>query len=120
MISQAVIEQAATFRQAFQGAQPFKHVCIDGFFTGPAAEGSLRDFPPFEQRFAIGDNGEYGGKAVVSNIVEISPFYARLYGYFMERSKPTVWSAKQIEDLRDIYFAIANLHDAMAHLANDE
>jgi hypothetical protein len=38
----------------------------------------------------------------------------------MERSKPTVWSAKQIEDLRDIYFAIANLHDAMAHLANDE
>jgi len=101
MISQAVIEQAATFRQAFQGAQPFKHVCIDGFFTGPAAEGSLRDFPPFEQRFAIGDNGEYGGKAVVSNIVEISPFYARLYGYFMSREFLEAMSAiTGIDDLR--------------------
>lgn len=38
----------------------------------------------------------------------------------MERGKPTVWSAKQLEDLREIYFAIANLHDAVVNLAHNE
>ncbi len=81
MISQAVIAQAATYRQAFQAAQPFKHVCIDDFFVSAAAEASLRDFPPFDRKFAINEYGEIGGKAVVSNIREISPFYGRLYDY---------------------------------------
>lgn len=85
MIAKTVIAEAAGYREAFQAAQPFKHVCIDGFFTSEMAEASLRDFPPFDRQFAIGDNGEYGGKAVVSNICEISPFYAKLYDYFMSR-----------------------------------
>src|SRR5216683_5507728 len=64
MISQAVIAQAAMYRQAFQAAQPFKHVFIDDFFVNAAAEASLRDFPPFERQFCdqrIRRSGRQGG-----------------------------------------------------------
>ena len=66
MISPAVIAQAPAFRESFQTARPFKHVCIDDFFTQGAAEASLRDFPPFDREYARNEFGEYGGKAVVS------------------------------------------------------
>src|SRR5713101_4649003 len=101
MISQAVIAQAAMYRQAFQAAQPFKHVCIDDFFVNAAAEASLRDFPPFERQFAINEYGEVGGKAVVSNIQEISPFYGRLYEYLNSSEFLAAMSAVTgIEELR--------------------
>jgi hypothetical protein len=85
MISDAVIDKAAGYREAFQTAQPFKHVCIDDFFTDPNAEAALRDFPPFDREFARNEFGEYGGKAVVSDIHGISPFYGALYNYLMSR-----------------------------------
>src|SRR5579862_2579967 len=91
MISKAVIAKAAAYREAFQAAQPFKHVCIDKFFTRESADASLRDFPPFERKFAVNEYGEYGGKAVVSNISEISPFYARLYDYLCRGNSSTRW-----------------------------
>jgi len=101
LISQTVIAQAATYREAFQAAQPFKHVCIDDFFVSAAAEASLRDFPPFDRQFAINEYGEEGGKAVVSNIREISPFYARLYEYLNSPEFMMAMSAVTgIEDLR--------------------
>src|SRR5258706_15688380 len=101
LISQVVIAQAATYRQAFQTAQPFKHVCIDDFFVSAAAEASLRDFPPFDREFAVNEYGEVGGKAVVSNIREISPFYARLYEYLISPEFLGAMSAVTgIEDLR--------------------
>lgn len=100
MISEAVLAAADRYREAFRSAQPFKHVCIDDFFTSETAEASLRDFPPFDREFAIGDNGEVGGKAVVSNICEISPFYAKLYEYFLSREFLDRMSAiTGIEDL---------------------
>jgi hypothetical protein len=58
MISKAVIAQAANYRQTFQAAQPFKHVCIDGFFTKKVAEASLEEFPPFDREFARNEFGE--------------------------------------------------------------
>ncbi len=101
MISQPVMAQAAAYRQAFQAAQPFKHVCIDDFLVNAAAEASLRDFPPFDRQFAINEYGEVGGKAVVSNIQEISPFYARLYEYLNSPEFMAAMSAVTgIEDLR--------------------
>jgi hypothetical protein len=83
MISPAVIVRAASHRQAFATAQPFRHLCIDDFFTAEAAAASLNDFPPFDREYARNEFGEYGGKAVINNIAGISPFYARLYDYLM-------------------------------------
>jgi Rps23 Pro-64 3,4-dihydroxylase Tpa1-like proline 4-hydroxylase len=83
MISPDVVAKAETYRESFQSAKPFKHVCIDDFFTSDTAEAALREFPPFEQEFARNEFGEYGGKAVVSCIREVSNSYAKLYDYFM-------------------------------------
>ncbi|HEV2362979.1 MAG TPA: 2OG-Fe(II) oxygenase [Caulobacteraceae bacterium] len=85
MISMEILARTAAYRDAYQTAKPFKHVCIDDFFTEEAAAASLRDFPPFDREFAKNEFGEYGGKAVVSCIREISPFYADLYDYFLSR-----------------------------------
>src|SRR5215208_6728968 len=83
MISGAVRRKAARYREAFQTAKPFKHVCIDGFFTGRAAEALLRDFPPFDRENAVNEFGQYGGKAVVTNISAVSPLYTKVYDYLM-------------------------------------
>ena len=44
MISPSVIAKAAAYRERFQTAQPFKHVCIEDFFTDGTAEALLRDY----------------------------------------------------------------------------
>jgi hypothetical protein len=93
MISNAVISKAAAYREAFQAAKPFKHVGIDAFFNEAEAEAALREFPPFDREYARNEFGEYGGKAVVSNIRAISPFYTRLYDYFLSREFLTAMSA---------------------------
>ncbi|HEX5455294.1 MAG TPA: 2OG-Fe(II) oxygenase [Stellaceae bacterium] len=85
MISKDIVAKASVYRESFQSAQPFKHACIDDFFTAETAESSLRDFPRFDREFAKNEFGEYGGKAVVSCMQEISPFYSKLYGYLMSR-----------------------------------
>ena len=101
MISKAVLSKAATYREQFQKAEPFKHLRIDKFFTTDTAEGLLRDFPAFDREFAVNEFGEYGGKAVVSNIHEISPFYNKLYEYLMSDEFMAAMSALTgIADLR--------------------
>ncbi len=100
MISPSVIAKAAAYRERFQTAQPFKHVCIDKFFTDEAAEALLRDFPPFDREFARNEFGEYGGKAVISDIQHISRFYADIYGYLLSPEFLAAMSAVTgIEDL---------------------
>jgi hypothetical protein len=92
--------QGAAYRESFQTAQPFKHVCIDEFFTGKAAEALLRDFPPFDREFARNEFGEYGGKAVISEIQHISRFYAEIYRYLLSPEFLTAMSVVTgIEDL---------------------
>lgn len=101
MISRSVIARAAVYRQAFQSAQPFRHLCIDRFFTLEAAAASLRDFPPFDREFARNEFGEYGGKAVINDIKQISPFYRELYQYLMSAPFLDAMSALTgIADLR--------------------
>lgn len=85
MIDDTVIANAATYRDRFQSAKPFKHVCIDNFFQPDAVAALLRDFPKFDRENARNEFGEYGGKAVVSAISNISTFYAKVYEYLFTR-----------------------------------
>src|SRR5271165_814061 len=83
MIAEKVLENAASLRQSFQTALPFKHICIDGFFESQDAEELLNDFPSFDTAKAINEFGDVGGKAVNTNLRDISPFYSRVYDYLM-------------------------------------
>lgn len=83
MINLEVIHHAPQFRERFQTAQPFKHICIDHFFNREFAEKLLADFPSFEAKNAINEFGHVGKKAVISNLGTISPFYEIVYHYII-------------------------------------
>ncbi len=72
---------ADSWRQAFTGAWPFKHVCIDHFFEEQFAERLLAEFPSFDKNLAINEGGTTGGKSVNTRIREISPAYQELYAF---------------------------------------
>jgi hypothetical protein len=79
MISPSVLSAASQIREAFQTARPFKHACIDHFLVPDVAEHALADFPVFDRKNAINEFGEVGGKAVNTNLREISAFYDGFY-----------------------------------------
>lgn len=79
MINPAVIEQTETLRARYDGAKPFRHLCIEDFFLPEIAEQALADFPAFGAGKAIDERGKPSGKAVVEDMASISPFYARLH-----------------------------------------
>jgi hypothetical protein len=78
-VSEGVREQAARHRDTFLNAKPFRHIVIDGFFEEAFAERLLEDFPRFDPKLAIAENGTVGGKAVNTKIREVSPTYRQLY-----------------------------------------
>lgn len=62
----------------FQVAQPFRHVVIPDFLQRSLCEGLLADFPRFEDRHALNEMGQVGGKAVRMDVREISDAYREL------------------------------------------
>jgi len=66
------------YHAQFAGAQPFRHVVIDGFFTEDFCRRLMDEFPAFDEKLAINENGEVGGKAVHEKVSDIGPAYAEL------------------------------------------
>lgn len=86
MISSRVLGSAADIQNRFQEAKPFRHVVIDAFLEAGNCEALLRDFPPFNDRYAKDEHGGVGRKAVVERVSNISPFYAAFYKYINSES----------------------------------
>lgn len=79
MVSPSTLSQIDQLASAFADAQPFKHVAIDGFLDPDCAARLLHDFPSFEARYALNENGEVGGKAVRMDMASISPQFTALH-----------------------------------------
>lgn len=77
-VSPAVIDGAQELARKFLGARPFRHVCIDDFFAPEFAARLSENFPPFDERLAINENGEVGAKAVHEKIVSLGPDWEKL------------------------------------------
>jgi hypothetical protein len=86
MISSRVLGSLAEIQNRFQEAKPFRHVVIDDFLEADKCEALLRDFPPFNDRYARDEHGGIGRKAVVERVSNISPFYAAFYKYINSES----------------------------------
>ena len=80
-IPPATSGRADELRATFLHARPFRHVVIDDFFESDYAERLLDEFPTFDRRLAMSENGNIGGKAVNTKIAAISPAYEDLYGF---------------------------------------
>jgi 2OG-Fe(II) oxygenase superfamily len=59
----------------FRDADPFRHVVIPDFFAPAVAQRLLDEFPSFEDRFARGEMGDVGRKAVHKQVRDISAAY---------------------------------------------
>jgi 2OG-Fe(II) oxygenase superfamily len=63
-------------RERFATARPFRHLVIDHFLAPSLCERLMAEFPIFDQRNALNEMGEAGGKAVVSALGRISSSYS--------------------------------------------
>jgi hypothetical protein len=73
-------ERARQYADAFESAQPFRHVLIEDFLDPALARELLAEFPAFGEENALNEYGKVGGKAVVTGIRSLGPAYARLDG----------------------------------------
>ena len=85
MIRPEVLANSQAYSMAFVSADPFRHVVIDDFLDPAAANGLLTDFPSFEDRYALNETGEVGGKAVRMDVRGLSAMYRRLDEYLRTR-----------------------------------
>ena len=85
MINPEVLQRGHAQAQVFRDAQPFRHAVLDGFLDAALCQRMLADFPCFEEQYARNEMGEVGGKAVRTNVREISEVYRELDRYLQTR-----------------------------------
>jgi Rps23 Pro-64 3,4-dihydroxylase Tpa1-like proline 4-hydroxylase len=78
LINQEVIDRAAELAGQFGEAQPFRHVRIDDFFTPAFGRELSANFPPFDEKLAINEDGMVGNKAVHEKITDLGPAWRTL------------------------------------------
>ncbi|MGA9335883.1 MAG: 2OG-Fe(II) oxygenase [Rudaea sp.] len=75
MITSQVLARRDALAEEFRDAVPFRHAVIDDFFDPSLCRSLLSDFPNFEERYALNEMGEVGGKAVRMDVRDISDAY---------------------------------------------
>jgi hypothetical protein len=78
MVNASVTDNRFDLASRFAGAQPFRHVTMDDFLDTGFARELLENFPKFDAKFAINENGEVGGKAVQEKITVLGPAWQAL------------------------------------------
>jgi hypothetical protein len=62
----------------FSSARPFPHVVLDDFLSPTFCRQLLEEFPRFNPKYAVDENGAIGGKATHSDVCSIGPAYQKL------------------------------------------
>jgi hypothetical protein len=81
LISANVLQRAQDHAQRFRTAEPFRHVVIEDFLDVALCKELREDFPAFEDRHALNEMGQVGGKAVRMDVRDISDAYRALDRY---------------------------------------
>ena len=85
MIRSDVLQEAAAHGRLFREALPFKHVVIDDFLDAAVSRRLLDEFPSFEDRYALNEMGQVGGKAVRMDVRAVSDTYRSIDRYLQTR-----------------------------------
>lgn len=64
--------------ERFQTAQPFRHIAIDDFLAEDFALSLLENFPEFDEKLAVNEDGKVGGKAVQEKVSRLGPVWQQL------------------------------------------
>jgi hypothetical protein len=102
VIAPDILARSDALRAEYQAAQPFRHLCLDGFLE-PAMAARLRDeFPAFDRERARNEMGEVGGKAVHTDLASLGPAYREFYGYM--RSPAFLGAMSRLLGIPDLLF----------------
>ncbi|NND44219.1 MAG: 2OG-Fe(II) oxygenase [Xanthomonadales bacterium] len=112
-VNPEVVNKRAALAARFASAQPFRHIVIDDFLDEAYCERLMAEFPAFDEKLAINENGEVGAKAVREKIVDIGPAFAALDGLCRsEAFRELVGEITGIEDLHhDPYYFGGGTHE---------
>jgi hypothetical protein len=106
LVSTEVRDAAKRYAIEFASAQPFLHVVLDNFLDADFCRQLLDQFPGFDERAAINENEEIGGKATQESVRDLGPAYVQMDD--LAQSAPfrnLVERITGIDDLRyDPYF----------------
>jgi len=80
-----ILAERDAYAAAFASAQPFRHISIDGFLDDDLAQRMLAEFPSFEDKYALNEMGEVGGKAVRMDMDNLPEPYRQLDAYLQTR-----------------------------------
>lgn len=78
LVNSTTLQQATALAAQFAAAQPFKHVVIDHFLEPGYCQALMDEFPAFDEKLAINEDGFVGAKAVREKISDIGPAFRRL------------------------------------------
>jgi len=80
LLNQSIKTKSEKLNREFVSAQPFRHIAIDNFLDMDFARALLDEFPKFDEKLAVNENGEVGGKAVHEKIATLGPIWRKLDG----------------------------------------
>ena len=78
LVSSEVLRRRAELGMEFAQARPFRHVVIDGFLQPSFCSEMVDQFPDFDTKGAINENGQVGGKSTRERVRSLGPAYCRL------------------------------------------
>lgn len=78
LINPDVRASAPELGARFAAAQPFRHIVIDDFLDAEYCRQLIEEFPEFDEKLAVNEDGVVGAKAVREQIRDISPAYEQL------------------------------------------
>lgn len=78
LVNQDVVNNRDALCKQFTCARPFRHIVIDDFLEADFAQSLLDDFPAFDEKLAVNENGEVGGKAVHEKVSTLGRVWKKL------------------------------------------
>ena len=78
LVNNAVVDQRTELNRRFLSAGPFHHVAVDNFLDEEFARSLLENFPVFNEKLAINEDSEVGGKAVQEKVSSLGPTWRQL------------------------------------------
>ena len=78
-VNPRVLDEADHLASEFADAKPFRHIVIDDFLTDEYCTRLIDEFPDFDEKLAINENGVVGAKAVREEIRGIGPAFLALH-----------------------------------------
>jgi hypothetical protein len=78
ILNKKVIDNKREIQKQFRQNMPFKHVVIEDFFTTEFCQKLLEEFPSFDEKLAMNENGDVGRKAVHEHVSDLGNSYKKL------------------------------------------